>query len=502
MGLKSELRGRAFEKASKGRLSCRPLTYNGCMDRKAKIVATIGPACQDEIILEKLLRAGMDVARLNFSHGSHESHSVRIQSLNAIALRLEKPLAILQDLQGPKIRIGVLQAPLKLIPGKKVWLYQETTETPFGGSIPIDFPQFFKFVKPGHRILIDDGKLILGIISSRKNQLLAEILTGGLLTTHKGINLPGISINIPAFTQKDSEDLTFGLSLGVDMVALSFIQTPEDIKRASKIIKLRGEKAPLLIAKLERPAAMENLDKILDLVDGVMVARGDLGVEMAPEDVPGAQKKIIQAANHKGKIVITATQMLESMIHNPLPTRAEASDVANAIYDGTDAVMLSAETAAGEYPVESIELMNRIVIQAEGNYDLWGHGQVLNSNEHGDAVAIAHAAKELAQDRDVEAIAVFTRTGRTAILMSKTRPCKPILAFTPVDETYRRMALVWGVKPFRVPWADTMEEMIQHVEAALRQNGLVQTGGQVVVVSGFPLSDVRQPNMALLHTVR
>jgi pyruvate kinase len=227
-----------------------------------------------------------------------------------------------------------------------------------------------------------------------------------------------------------------------------------------------------------------------------------LGVEMAPEDVPGAQKKIIQAANHKGKIVITATQMLESMIHNPLPTRAEASDVANAIYDGTDAVMLSAETAAGEYPVESIELMNRIVIQAEGNYDLWGHGQVLNSNEHGDAVAIAHAAKELAQDRDVEAIAVFTRTGRTAILMSKTRPCKPILAFTPVDETYRRMALVWGVKPFRVPWADTMEEMIQHVEAALRQNGLVQTGGQVVVVSGFPLSDVRQPNMALLHTVR
>jgi pyruvate kinase len=308
-------------------------------------------------------------------------------------------------------------------------------------------------------------------------------------------------LKIPAFTDKDEEDLAFGLSLGVDVVAISFVQTASDVKKVRKLVKAGGENSPLLIAKLERPKALNNLEEILDTVDGVMVARGDLGVEMAPEDVPGAQKSIIQAANRKGKLVITATQMLESMIHNPLPTRAEASDVANAIYDGTDAVMLSAETAAGEYPVESVALMNRIVRQAEKNYELWGHGQVLETDKHDDAVAIARAARELAQDRDVEAIAVFTRTGRTAILMSKVRPCVPILAFTPVEETYRRMALAWGVTPYRVPWADTMEEMIRHVENALRESGLVQPGGQVVVVSGFPVSDFRLPNMALLHTV-
>lgn len=331
--------------------------------------------------------------------------------------------------------------------------------------------------------------------------MLAEVKTGGGLSSHKGINLPGISLDIPAFTEKDAEDLEFGLSLDVDVVAMSFVQTAQDVKKVRELVKAGGENSPLLIAKLERPKALDNLEEILDVVDGVMVARGDLGVEMAPEDVPGAQKRIIQAANRKGKLVITATQMLESMIHNPLPTRAEASDVANAIYDGTDAVMLSAETAAGEYPVESVALMNRIVRQAEENYDQWGHGQVLETDEHDDVVAIARAARELAQDRDVEAIAVFTRTGRTAILMSKTRPSVPVLAFTPVEETYRRMALAWGVTPFRVPWADTMEEMIGHVETALRESGLVRPGGQVVLVSGFPVRDFRQPNMALLHTV-
>jgi pyruvate kinase len=246
---------------------------------------------------------------------------------------------------------------------------------------------------------------------------------------------------------------------------------------------------------------LDNLEEILDAVDGVMVARGDLGVEMAPEDVPGAQKRIIQAANRKGKIVITATQMLESMVNTALPTRAEVSDVANAIYDGTDAVMLSEETAAGNYPVESVHLMDRIVREAELNYGKWGHGQALDTDGKDDAAAIARAAKELARDRDVEAIAVFTRTGRTAILMSKVRPEVPILAFTPVEKTYRRLSLAWGVSPYCVPWADTMEEMISHVETALRVSGLVQPGGQVVLVTGFPVRDFRLPNMALLHTV-
>lgn len=472
------------------------------MDRKAKIVATMGPASQDEDVLEKLILAGMNVARLNFSHGTHESHSAQALSLRAVAKRLGRPLAILQDLQGPKIRVGLLPEPIKLSIGQQVWLYPEDAVRPAGISIPVDFPQLFGLVKPGDRILLDDGRLALIVQSTDQNQVIAIVNSGGGLTSHKGINLPGVSLNIPAFTKKDATDLDFGLSLSIDVVAMSFVQTAQDVKIVREVVKTGGNNSPLLIAKLERPRALDNLDEILDIVDGVMVARGDLGVEMAPEDVPGAQKLIIQAANRKGKLVITATQMLESMIHNPLPTRAEASDVANAVYDGTDAVMLSAETAVGEYPVESVALMDRIIRQAEGNYEQWGHGQALETGEHDDAIAIARAARELAHDRDVEAIAVFTRTGRTAILMSKSRPCVPVLAFTPMEETYRRLALAWGVSPYRIPWADTLEEMIGHVETALRESGLVRSGGQVVVVSGFPVRDFRQPNMALLHTLK
>jgi pyruvate kinase len=477
------------------------LAYNGNMNRKAKIVVTMGPASQGEAIIGKLLIAGMDVARLNFSHGTHESHGSNILSLRRIAERLERPLAILQDLQGPKIRVGYLPEPITILKGQTVQLFPETAIKPVGISIPVDFPKLLEMVKSGDKILIDDGRLVLTVQSVGKKQVLAIVITGGLLSSHKGMNFPGVSIDIPALTEKDIDDLTFGLSMGVDAVAMSFVQTAQDVKMVRKFVKTGGENSPLLIAKLERPKALENLEEILDLVDGVMVARGDLGVEMAPEDVPSAQKRIIQVANRKGKLVITATQMLESMIHNPLPTRAEASDVANAVYDGTDAVMLSAETAIGEYPIETVVLMDRIVRQAEQNYDLWGHGQLLEIDEHDDAVAIARAARELAQDRDVEGIAVFTRTGRTAILMSKTRPCVPVMAFTPVEETYRRMGLVWGVKAYRVPWADTVEGMIGHVENALRENRLVRAGGQVVIVSGFPVRDFRQPNMALLHTV-
>ncbi len=471
------------------------------MNRKAKIVATIGPASESQTILEKLVAAGMDVARLNFSHGTSESHSTRIQSIRAVSTRLGKPLAILQDLQGPKIRVGELVEPLTLIAGQLVHLYQENMDEPPGISIPVGFQQIFSAVKPGDRILLDDGRLSLIVNSVERAQLSAEVITGGVLASHKGINLPGVFLNIPAFTEKDLKDLAFGLSAGVDIVAMSFVQSANDVKTVRELIKKGGGNNPLLIAKLERPKALDNLEEILDWVDGVMVARGDLGVEMAPEDVPGAQKRIIQAANRKGKIVITATQMLESMIHNMLPTRAEASDVANSIYDGTDAVMLSEETAVGDYPVESVALMNRIVQQAENNYSKWGHGQILESDGHDDAAAIAKAARELAQDRDVEAIAVFTRTGRTAVLMSKVRPEVPILAFTPVKETFQQLALTWGVTPYCVPWADTMEEMIAHVETTLRECGLVKPGGQVVVVTGFPVRDIRLPNMALLHTL-
>jgi pyruvate kinase len=473
-------------------------------ERKAKIVATIGPASETEEVLEKLLLAGMNVARLNFSHGTHESHAARTVSLRRISARLARPLAILQDLQGPKIRVGVLPAPLTLAAGEQVVLYPESRQLPTADCqlIPVDFPQLFEAVHIGDRILLDDGRLVLRAQATGPASVMAEVVTGGELSLHKGINLPGVRLDIPAFTEKDADDLKFGLSLGIEAVALSFVQTAEDVQAARALVKAGGGNSPLLIAKLERPAALENLEAILDAVDGVMVARGDLGVEMPPEDVPGAQKRIIQEANRKGKIVITATQMLESMIHAPLPTRAEASDVANAVYDGTDAVMLSAETAVGAYPVEAVAMMNRIVRQAEADADKWGRGQALETDEHNDAAAIVRAARELAHDRDVEAIAVFTRTGRTAILMSKARPCVPVLAFTPVAETYRRLALAWGVTPSLVPFADTVEAMIEHVEASLKESGLVRPGGQVVLVSGFPVSDLRLPNMALLHTVR
>jgi pyruvate kinase len=408
------------------------------MERRAKIVATIGPASQDETVIERLILAGMNVARLNFSHGTHEEHASQTSRLRAISTRLGLPLAVLQDLQGPKIRVGTLETPLTLQEGQMVALFLQGDRLPSTANhqpvIPVTFPELFTSVKPGNRILLDDGRLELTVLTVDKKTITAQVKTGGSLSSHKGINLPGVRLDIPSFTGKDENDLAFGLSLGVDGVAASFVRTAQDVVRVRQAIQCQSsQNCPLLIAKLERPEALENLEAILEAADGVMVARGDLGVEMAPEDVPGAQKRIIQAANRKGKLVITATQMLESMMHNPLPTRAEASDVANAIFDGTDAVMLSGETAAGEYPVESVTMMDRIVRQAEADFGKWGHDQgIESSDEHDDAVALSQAARELAHDRDVAAIAVFTRTGRSAILMSKARPCVPVLAFTPV----------------------------------------------------------------------
>ena len=476
------------------------------MTRKVRIVATIGPASQEDAVIEKLLQAGMDVARLNFSHGTHETHAARISQLRSISESLGRPLALLQDLQGPKIRVGVLHAPLSLVSGTTVLLYPEGANEPHKTQsqafIPVDFPQLFDTVKPKNQILLDDGHLVLSVLNVQEKQVVAEVKTGGLLSSNKGINLPGVLLDIPAFTEKDAEDLEFGLSLGVDYVAISFVRQAKDLQKVrERIACLSPGECPLLIAKLERPEALDNLESILDIVDGVMVARGDLGVEMAPEDVPGAQKQIIRAANRRGRLVITATQMLESMIHNPLPTRAEASDVANAVFDGTDAVMLSAETAAGDYPVEAVTLMDRIVRQAEAGFESWGHNQEIESNEHDDAVAVTRAACELAHDQDVAAVAVFTRLGRSALLMAKARPRVPILAFTSELRTYRRLALAWGVQPHIVPFVDTVEAMFHCVETALRESGTVQSGQQIVLVCGFPISDMRQPNMVLLHTL-
>ena len=476
------------------------------MTRKAKIVATIGPASQSEEVLEKLIRAGMNVARMNFSHGSHEEHAERIARIRRISERLGVSIGILQDLQGPKIRVGELSEPVQLYEGEEVTLYATGTEPNGGGGqiIPVDFRQLFDSVQPSDRLLLDDGRLTLEVLSVQdQNALRAKVLVGGLLSSHKGINLPGVRLGIPGFTEKDEEDLAFGISQDVDAVAVSFVRTADEIRRVYSAMErfCVGKRVPLLIAKLEKPEALENLDSILDVVDGVMVARGDLGVELPPERVPVKQKHIIRTANRRAKLVITATQMLESMIVNPLPTRAEASDVANAIFDGTDAVMLSAESAAGKYPVESVQMMDRIVREAEMHYLEWGMEQHVSGFEHSDAASMARASQALANDKNVTAVACFTMRGQTAWLMSKIRPRVPIMAFTPDSETVRRLGFFWGVQPQLVPFANSLEDMIGHVDTALQRSQVVQPGDQVVIVCGFPVGAVRPPNMALLYTV-
>jgi pyruvate kinase len=332
------------------------------------------------------------------------------------------------------------------------------------------------------------------------------VILGGTLKSNKGVNLPGANLTMPIFTEKDREDLKFGLEVGVDMIAVSFVLNADDILTVRKAIKelatsAKAAKTPI-IAKLERPEALKNLEEILKVTDGVMVARGDLGVEMSPAAVPIAQKEIIASANAHGKLVITATQMLESMITNPRPTRAEATDVANAIFDGTDAVMLSGETAAGKYPVESVKMMNSIIQQAEDNSEKWGKKSFVSElSGQSDPVSITKAAKELAHDRNVVAIIVFTQSGKTARLMSKARPEVPILAFTPELNTYRQMSMYWGVTPMLVPYADTLETMIKHVETAIATATNLEFGQQVIVISGFPVGAYKQPNLALLHTL-
>jgi len=476
------------------------------MNRKAKIVATIGPASQSEAVLEKLIQAGMDVARMNFSHGTHEEHAERIARIRGVSEKLGISIGILQDLQGPKIRVGEFLEPIQLSEGETVTLFVTGTTPPENDDkkIPVDFRQLFDSVRTSDRLLLDDGRLALEVISVLdRHTLVAKVVVGGTLSSHKGINLPGVRLRIAGFTEKDEADLAFGISQGVDAVAISFVRTAEDVKKVRYAMERfsKGDRLPLLIAKLEKPEALENLDAILDEVDGVMVARGDLGVELPPERVPALQKHIIRTANKRAKLVITATQMLESMISNPLPTRAEASDVANAIFDGTDAVMLSAESASGKYPVEAVQMMDRIVREAESHFLEWGVEQKVVGFEQSDAASMARAAQSLANDKNVTAVACFTTHGQTAWLMSKIRPRVPIMAFTPDRNTSHRLAFMWGVRPQLVPFSNTLEEMLDHVDAALMRSQVVQLGDQVVLVCGFPVGAVRPPNMALLHTV-
>jgi pyruvate kinase len=472
--------------------------------RRTKIVCTIGPASDTEDRLAALIEAGMNVARLNFSHGTHEEHAATIGRVRRVANRMNKAIAILQDLQGPKIRTG------NLVHGEGVELRDNSEFTITTRAVPgtasevsTTYDDLPHDVKAGDRLLLDDGKMELRVERVDGTDIHTRVLHGGLLKEHKGINLPGVIVNIPSLTDKDRIDLAFGVAQGVDYVAISFVRRAEDVanvRRALVEVDVKAKTLPI-IAKLEKPSALDNLDAILEIADGVMVARGDLGVELSPQQVPTAQKRIIAAANRHRKIVITATQMLESMITNPVPTRAEASDVANAIFDGTDAVMLSGETASGAYPVEAVKMMALIAEEAEEHMKEWGRWQVTSEATLDDSVALARAARELALDRGVTAIAIFTRTGRNARIMSKARPDVPILVFTPEAKTYPRIALMWGVTPYLIPQADSVEAMLAHVESAMLLNSPVRPGQQVIIIAGIPANQLVPANFILLHTV-
>ncbi|MEA1978972.1 MAG: pyruvate kinase [Chloroflexota bacterium] len=475
------------------------------MTRNAKIIATVGPASSSRAQLKRLLQAGVDVIRLNFSHGNYDDHAKVITEIRSLAKEEKRSLAILQDLQGPKLRTGMLEdgEAILLSPGEQLTL---TTRDVLGteNTVQVKYDSFAQDVNEGHRILLDDGRIELSVTSIDGNDVTTEVVYGGKLGNKKGINLPGVNLSAPSLTKKDFQDIEFGLAHDVDAIALSFVRRAEDIVSLREAISssIHEGVTPLIIAKLEKPEAIDNLDQILAVCDGVMVARGDLGVEVAPERVPSIQKHIIQHANAAQRFVITATQMLDSMIVNPRPSRAEASDVANAVFDGSDILMLSGETAIGEYPVEAVETMDRIIRDAENHAPQWScvlADEVLITDD--DAVATTQAAKSLARDRDVAAIAVFTRSGRTARLMSYTRPRVPIVAFTPEAKTFHQLSLAWGVIPHLVKKANSVEEMIAGVRDACLASGIVSHGQQIVLVASLPIGEMGPPNFTLLHTI-
>jgi pyruvate kinase len=468
--------------------------------RHSKIVCTIGPASRSARIIERLLAAGMDVARLNFSHGSHEEHAQTIALLRAASLEQKKTIAILADLQGPKIRTGVLAGggPVLLRTGQEFVI---TTAKILGDSTRVNttFTPLPKEVHRGDRILLSDGLIELRVVQVRGPNVICEVINGGALGEHKGINLPGINLRVPALTPKDKADLKFALKHGADYIAVSFVRRPEDVLLAKQLIKRAGKDTPV-IAKLEKPEAIENLDAIMRAADGVMVARGDLGVEMNPERVPVVQKTIIARAREFRRPVITATQMLESMTENPRPTRAEASDVANAIFDGSDAVMLSAETASGKYPVEAVSMMARIIEEAEESIKEFPRPSTTQEQlKVAETVAelVCHASREL----HMKLIAVFTHSGFTARLVSRYRPLVPIIAFTPEPEIRRRMALIWGVQSRNIADIRKIDGLAAIAEKRLIEERLVRKGDVIGIVAGTPMGIRGTTNFMKFHVI-
>lgn len=471
--------------------------------RRAKIVCTLGPASDSPEQVESLITSGLDVVRQNFSHGDYDFHRVILNRVRAAAGKLGKPVAIMQDLQGPKIRCGKMEdGEVLLEPGKKTVI---TTDEILGTAerFPTSYKLLPRDVNPGDPILLDDGNLTLHVIKVTDNEVHCEVVDGGPLRDNKGINLPRSKVSAPSMTPKDIRDAHFGAEVGFDAVALSFVRSRHDVRMLRRELA-QAKSRPLIIAKLEKPQAIEQLEGILEEADGVMVARGDLGVEMPPEQVPMIQKTIVEEANRRGKIVIVATQMLESMIHNPRPTRAEASDVANAVLDGADAVMLSGETAVGRNPPGVVAMMDRIIVTAEQSHRaryartadfIATHGAQDFQN------AVSLAGVRATEELGAEAIVVYTTSGNTARLVSDYRPNVPVLALVPDAEQQRRLAFAWGVQTAIVPPPASPEELFVAIDQKVQELQVARPGDTVVVISKVPMTANQRTNSLHLHMV-
>lgn len=468
--------------------------------RKTKIVCTIGPVSSSPDTLREMILSGMDVARLNFSHGTWPDHEKNFRNVRDIAAELGRNVGVMFDLQGPKIRTGLLKdgEPVVLEKGQKLVITTDDVEGT-AERVSTTYPALASDVQPGEQVLLADGSIELRVLSTGDREITCEVLNSGMLGEHKGINLPGTKISAASATEKDRKDAGFAVGLGADYIALSFVRSEKDIKELKDSL---GEKGPPVVAKIEKPEALSSMDEIYRAADAIMVARGDLGVEMPPEQVPEIQKELILKANERGIPVITATQMLESMINNPRPTRAEASDVANAIYDGTDAVMLSAETAIGKHPVESVRMMLRIAAEADravARYDRMPRRRP--EGEVGFPDAVGRATWQAVNDLCAEHIVCFTMSGFTAKLISAYRPKANIIAATQSDEVMRQLSPYWGVHPVKVRPVEHSDEMVRVVEERLLELGLVKQGETMVVTAGTPLMVKGTTNMIRLHRV-
>ncbi|HET6307841.1 MAG TPA: pyruvate kinase [Rhodopila sp.] len=467
--------------------------------RRTKIIATLGPSSSSPEVLTRLFQAGADVFRLNFSHGSHEDHAARFAMIRELEDKFERPIGILADVQGPKLRVGRFSGGrVHLQTGQKFRL--DLNATPGNADrVNLPHPEIIEAATIGSSLLLDDGKLRLRVVHKRGDALETECVVGGPLSDRKGVNVPDVVLPIPALTAKDREDLEFAVSHGANYVGLSFVQRAEDVIEAKRLIAGRA----WVMVKLEKPQALENLDEIMALTDSVMVARGDLGVELPPEEVPLAQKRIVRMARQLGKPVVVATQMLESMISAPAPTRAEASDVATAVFDGADCVMLSAETAAGQYPYESVNMMDRSVARVEQDA---GWRSMMDTSrvppERNAADAIAAASAQVAETIGAKAIVAYTASGSTALRVARERPAAPIIGLTPNQDTARRMAVIWGVHAAVTPDVGSMTEAVERAELVSRDEGFAERGDQIVVAAGVPFGQAGTTNALRVAEVK